>query len=238
MPKGTREKFKTEHSVFDDFTNRNIHKLMSEGHIEGLVGPVKVGKESNVFKALNKDRTPVIVKIYRLENCDFNRMYDYIKYDPRYLNVKPRKRQVIFAWTQREFRNLHKARDAGCRVPTPLTVKENILVEEFIGGKEPARQLKDLMPKNPKSFFEDIMANIKKLYKLGLVHADLSAFNILNHDELPVFIDFSQSTPLENPRSLHYLQRDIHNICTYFNKIGFAADEEKAFRTITLKKKA
>lgn len=87
MARDKKEKFKTEHSVFDDFTNLTLFKLISQGHFEGLQSPVSVGKESNVFSALTKDGKKVIAKIYRLENCDFNRMYYYIRNDPRFLNL-------------------------------------------------------------------------------------------------------------------------------------------------------
>ena len=81
------EKFKTMHNVFDDFTNRTIFKLITEGHFRGLESPISIGKESNVFSALTEDERRVIIKIYRLETCDFNRMYDYIKDDPRYFGL-------------------------------------------------------------------------------------------------------------------------------------------------------
>jgi len=44
-----REKFKTRHDVFDEFTNRTIFKLITEGHFRGLESPINIGKESNVF---------------------------------------------------------------------------------------------------------------------------------------------------------------------------------------------
>jgi len=229
-----KEEFKTRHDVFDGFTNRTIYKLITQGHFEGLESPISIGKESNVFSALKKDGTRVMVKIYRLETCDFNRMYDYIKDDPRFLNLKRGKRNIIFTWVQREYRNLMKAREANLSVPTPLTFSKNVLVLEFIGDNGMiAPKLKDEIPKNPKEFFEKIISNIKKLYKAGLVHADLSAFNILNCNEKPVFIDFSQCTSLESSRAGEYLERDVRNICIFFRKIGFKADEKKVKSQIT-----
>jgi len=182
MPKITREKFKTRHNVFDDFTNRTIFKLISQGHFDGLQSPILIGKEANVFSA-KKGNDNIIVKIYRLEACDFNKMYDYIKEDPRYLNLKGKKRKIIFSWVQREFRNLMKAREAGVKVPKPITFINNILVMEYIGDKDPARQLKDQIPENPQKFFNEIIDQMQKLHEAGLVHADLSPFNILIHNE-------------------------------------------------------
>src|SRR3989338_11230858 len=207
-----REDFKTMHDVFDNFTNRNLFKLISQGHFRGLESPISIGKESNVFSALTEDDRRVMVKIYRLETCDFNRMYDYIKSDARFTRIKKSKRHIIFTWVQREYRNLLKAREAGVSVPTPMTFLYNILVLEFIGNEDSlAPMLKDKKPKNPKEFFNKIIENMKKLYKAGLVHADLSGFNILNYNEIPVLIDFSQTTSLEDSRAQEYLERDIRN---------------------------
>src|SRR3989338_5929581 len=229
-----KEEFKTMHDVFDGFTNRAIYKLITQGHFEGLESPISIGKESNVFSALRKDGSRVMVKIYRLETCDFNRMYDYIKDDPRYTKFRKGKRNIIFAWVQREYRNLMKARQANVSVPTPLTFSKHVLVLEFIGDDGIiAPKLKDAIPKKPKEFFNKIIGNMKKLHKAGLVHADLSAFNILNYNEMPVFIDFSQCTTLESSRANEYLERDIRNICNFFKKIGLKADESKVKKEIT-----
>lgn len=226
--------FKTRHNVFDEFTNRTIYKLISRGHFEGLESPISIGKESNVFSAIKKDGTRVMVKIYRLETCDFNRMFDYIKDDPRYTKIRKGKRNIVFTWVQREFRNLIKAREAGVNVPTPMTFSNNVLVLEFVGENEYiAPKLKDGIPKNPRDFFDKIILNMKKLQKVGLVHADLSAFNILNWDEKPVFIDFSQCSTIESSRANEYLERDIRNVCNFFRKNGLVLDESKVKAEIT-----
>ena len=231
MPKITKEKFKTKHNVFDDFTNRNLFKLISQGHFEGLIGPVSIGKESNVFIA-KKGEINVIVKIYRLETANFNRMYNYIRDDPRFTNLRKQRRKIIFAWCQREYRNLLNARDAGIRAPLSIAFLNNILVMEMIGNSEPAPKLKDAIPKNKRQFFNETIKNIEQLYKAGYIHSDLSHFNILNHNEKPVFIDFSHMTPTKNPNSIEYLERDIRNICNFFNKISLKTDKEKVLEKL------
>lgn len=233
MPTRSKEKFKTMHNVFDEFTNRTIFKLISEGYFEGLESPISIGKEANIFSAKRKDNSRVMIKIYRLEACDFNRMYDYIKEDPRYADIKGKKRKIIFFWVQREYRNLLKAREANVNVPTPLTFQNNVLVLEFIGKEGTiAPRLMVEPPKEPVQFLKKIIENMKKLYKAGLVHADLSPFNILNSNEEPVFIDFSQATTLNNSRAQEFLKRDIKNITNFFKKLGLKIEEEKVLKTI------
>ena len=223
-----REDFKVWGGVFDHFTRKTVFRLISRGHFEGLESPISIGKESNVFSAVKKDGTRVMVKIYRLETCDFNRMFDYIKDDPRYLKIRKGKRNIVFTWVQREYRNLLKAREAGVSVPTPLAFLNNVLVLEFVGDAGfIAPKLKDGIPKNPEDFFEKIILNMKKLQKAGLVHADLSAFNILNLDESPVFIDFSQCSTIESSRANEYLERDVRNVCNFFRKNGLILDDLK-----------
>lgn len=226
-----KEKFKTYQNVFDEFTNRTLFQLITQGHFDGLIGPVSIGKESNVFVCKKEDHK-VIAKIYRLETCDFNRMYDYIKDDPRFSGLRKHKRKIIFAWAQREYRNLLVAREGLVRVPTPITFLNNVLVMDLIGDTEAAPKLKDAVPENPKEFFEDIIDNIKKLYKAGLVHGDLSQFNILNYKEKPCFIDLSHATPTKNPNSRELLVRDIRNTCNFFKKLGLNIDEEKLKNSI------
>ncbi|MGM5484592.1 MAG: serine protein kinase RIO [Nanobdellota archaeon] len=224
MARVTREKFKTYQNVFDEFTQKNLFRLQSQGYFDELIGPVALGKEANIFSARRKDGKLVVIKIYRLENCDFNKMYRYLREDERYYNIRKNKRHVIFTWTQREFRNLHKAREAGMKVPTPLHFSYNILVEEYIGKKEPAPQLKDSEIESPEDFLKSITENMKRLYEGGLVHADISAFNILNYEQKPVFIDFSQSLDTKSPAAKEYLERDIKNISNFFYKL---VDNEK-----------
>lgn len=227
-----KEKYKTLKNVFDLFTEKNLFKLITQGYFEGLHSPLSIGKESNVFTARHGDETRV-VKIYRLQTCDFNRMYDYLKADPRYIGTSRRRREVIFAWAHREYRNLLKAREANVRVPTPYAFVDNILVMEFIGDDEGACQkLKNQPPKDPKKFLGEIIEEMRKLYKAGLVHADLSGFNILNRDEKPVFIDMSQSTPLDNPNAKQFLERDVRNVCLLFKKFGVKCNEETVLKCI------
>ena len=228
----TRERFKTYKGVFDEFTLRNIFKLASEGHFEGLVSPISVGKESNVFSARTKEGAFVAVKIYRLENCDFNRMYDYIKGDPRFTGLLKQRRKVIFAWAQREYRNLLIAHEAAVAAPLPITVKSNVLVEEFIGNGSAAPRLINAPPQDPEAFLGQLLTEMRKLGQHGLTHGDLSAFNILNHGEKPVLIDLSQATVRDNARFKELFERDCRTVAEYFTKIGCTMTTERIMRRV------
>lgn len=227
-----KEEFKVYGNVFDRFTLNNLFKLQSEGHFEELESPIAIGKEGNIFTAVRKDQRRIIVKIYRLETCDFNKMYDYIKYDPRYSNLRKLRRKVVFVWTQREFRNLNKAQELGIRVPKPITFMFNILLMEFIGKTAIAPKVKDKKPKDPADFLEQVIDSMRKLNKAGLVHGDLSEFNILNFDEKAVFIDLSQCSPYESPLGTELLIRDTTNISHFFRKLGVKITQEELMKRV------
>ncbi len=229
----TREKFKTEHGVFDERTSRTVFKLASEGYFEELRSPVSIGKESNIFTAIKKDGTYVIVKIYRINNADFKRMYKYIGPDPRFKGLTNQRRRVITAWAQREFRNLLVASKVGANVPTPYAVMENVLVMELIGNHaDAAPRLKDLPPKDPKKFSKKIIENLIIFYKHGFIHGDLSEFNILNYNNMPYIIDLSHGVRLDYPNAEELLERDIKNLQRYFNKFGLKIDVEDIINNI------
>jgi RIO kinase 1 len=230
-----KEEWKTYGNVFSEFTNRNLFKLQSQGHFEILKSPVAIGKEANVFTAETLKGDDVIVKIYRLESVDFKRMYEYIKFDERYINMRRARRQIVFAWTQREFRNLMIAREAGLRVPLPIVFKDSIIVMEQIGNPEPAPKLKDYRIEEPERFLDQIITDVSKLWKNGLVHGDLSQFNILVEHDKPVIIDFSQSTMTNSTNAKELMIRDMRNVCNYFRKLGVDRDEEEITETILAK---
>ena len=232
MAKQAKEKFKTYKGVFDNFTLLTLFKLSSQGHFDELKSPISIGKESNVFVAETKSGDFVAVKIYRLETCDFNRMYDYIRFDPRFSGLLKKRRKVIFAWAQREYRNLLLAHDLRVAAPSPIAVRNNVLIEEFIGNANPAPRLVNLPPKNKKEFFDNIIKNITKLYKRNLTHGDLSQFNILNHNQKPVLIDFSQATVSNNTLFEELFERDVSIICKYFIKLGLKLDTQKVINKI------
>ena len=225
----TREKFKVYKNVFDEFTLQTLHKLSGQGHFDEIRSPVSIGKEANIFTAA-KGNDMVILKIYRVTACDFKRMYDYLKFDPRYTKIRRKLRQVIFTWVQREYHNLLIARKAGIAVPTPYACLNDVIVMEMIG--DPAPKLKDLQPSEPHKFFDECMSYVRTLYSAKLVHADLSAFNILNFNDHPIFIDFSQATPIGNPLAEEYLMRDITNLSNHFRGLGIAFDAHVLFASL------
>ncbi|MCF7872319.1 serine protein kinase RIO [Candidatus Woesearchaeota archaeon] len=227
-----REEWKIYKNVFDQFTERLIFNLSTQGYFKELIQPIALGKEANIFLATTNQNEHVIVKIYRLENCNFNKMYSYINQDPRFTGLENQKRKIIFNWVQREYRNLMLAREK-IKVPKPIHFKENIIIMELIGDEEPSPQLKNKEPENPKEFLKKILKNMEMLLEAGLVHGDLSDFNILNYNEEPIFIDFSQATPIKTQNAKELLERDLNNVLNAFKrtlKINIEKTKEKILK--------
>jgi len=191
------------------------------------------GKEAVVLSGITEQKEWVAIKVYRVEACDFKKMWKYLVEDPRFTGLTKRTRTVVNIWCQREFKNMKIAQGAGVNCPKPLAYQDNVLIMSFIGDNGIlAPRLIDIMPDDPEELYKMVLENLKKLVNAGLIHGDLSAYNILLWEE-PYFIDFSHGTTLKNQIALELLKRDIKNINSYFSKLNIALkDPEDIFKDL------
>ncbi len=231
--------------VFDDATLMALYDLSKKGYIDAMGGAVSTGKEANIFHAITKkdDIREIAVKIYMISTANFNAMKEYILGDPRFAGIKHSRKDIIFAWAKKEFRNLKLAEDAGVRVPKPYITRRNILLMEFIGKDGiPMPQLKDveLTREEIAHVYKKIIRYMNLLHtRAKLIHADLSEYNILvdvNKME-PVIIDMGQSVTTDHFHAETYLRRDVNNIGRFFEKFNIPIDEEKIISIIKEEKK-
>ncbi len=218
--------------VLDGRTLKTLYKLSAKGYITALGGVVSTGKEANVFYAdgvFDGREVAMAVKIYRIETSEFDKMDEYLYGDERFDMRRISPKEKVFIWTEKEFRNLERAKGAGVSVPQPFAYMKNVLLMEFIGEDElPAPTLveigKGLRELDVEGIFNDVVKNLKKLYqKAELVHADLSEYNIMYFDGV-WFIDMGQAVTLRHPMSESYLERDVRNILRFFAKYGVKAE--------------
>lgn len=225
---------KVSENVFDEVTLIALYKLVHKKWLTAIGGSISTGKEANVFLGDREDQA-VAIKIYRIQSANFTTMSSYITGDRRFSHVKKSKKELIFAWTRKEFSNLARAKEAGLPVPEPLVWDRNILIMSFLGeGECPYPQLRSAEIDNPAQVYENIMAMIDTLYnKAELVHGDLSEFNILYNDQ-PYLIDMGQSVTRDHPRALQFLMRDIRNMNRFFKKKGCEVKTEyEIFNAVT-----
>lgn len=231
---------KVEENVFDVPTLKTLYNFANKGTIKAIGGPISTGKEANVFYAEGPERE-LAIKIYRIATSTFKAMDSYIIKDPRFTKIRHQKRDIIFAWTRKEFQNLKRAKSAGIRVPEPIVAEKNILIMQFMGeNKVPYPQLKNISieDNDGRCLFEAVVEYMRLLYKEAkLVHADLSEYNILIDPKAlsPIFIDMGQSVTLEHPNSREFLYRDVQNILRYFSRFGITETPEELFSKIQAK---
>jgi len=244
-PKILKERVKREpdrkifEKVFDRQTIMAIHSLATKGLFDVLEYIVSTGKEAHVFAASDVSGNIRAVKIFKKETTDFKKMIDYIKDDIRFKHLRKDRRNLVYAWTKKEYRNLLLVNKRKLPVPVPLGYKENVIVMEFIGeGGKTAPRLKDYKPtkKELEDFQEQIIDFVAQLYLAGLVHADLSEYNILVKDGKLIVIDFAQGLLLNHPRAKEFYIRDIKNLANYFSKKGLEISYDEFYEKVKKRK--
>ncbi len=226
----------TLEEVFDQATRLVIYRFMTEGLLNEVHGVVSAGKEARVYWGKSKEGKDLAVKIYLTSSAEFKKgMFKYIEGDYRFKGVKRDTRSLIFAWAQKEFRNLEQATRAGVNVPKPIAVKNNVLIMEFVGEDGvSAPSLKEQQPANAEKVYRQLLRYLVLLYrKADLVHGDLSEYNIMMWQGKPVLFDMSQSVPSSHPLAKSLLERDLTNVNRFFSRLGvkvLAVDE--AYRKV------
>jgi len=223
MKEKRSEEYEALEEVFDRSTLMTIYNFLNKGTIDQIFGAVKAGKESKLYWGKDKEGTTLAIKIFLTISAEFKRgMIPYIEGDPRFKHVKRDTRSLVYAWAQKEFRNLTQAVEASVTVPKPIDVSHNVLIMEFVGvDGESAPLLRETEIKNPQRTYSQILNNVKKLYqKARLVHGDLSEYNIMLWKNHPVLFDVSQAVPLEHPMADQLLRRDLENLNRYFGRLG------------------
>jgi RIO kinase 1 len=132
------------------------------------------------------------------------------------------------SWIAYEFTSLERLFEAGADVPRPYTMAKNAILMKFIGDEDgcaPALSEISLERGEAEILFERILMNLDICLTLGLVHGDLSAYNILYWEGSITLIDFPQVVaPKVNRNAYAIFQRDVARTCEYFAKQGVKAN--------------
>ncbi|MFW5929135.1 MAG: RIO1 family regulatory kinase/ATPase, partial [Halobacteriota archaeon] len=153
---------------------------------------------------------------------------------PRFEGIGGSKLDVVVAWVRKEASNLSRALDAGVRVPRPLGHERNVLAMEFVGTAErPAPRLHDVPLDNPGTAYEVLATYVERLYDAGLVHGDLSEYNVLVDGSDLVVIDLGQAVTLGHPNADELLRQDLRNLVRFFSERGVDADVEDLHARVT-----
>ncbi len=133
------------------------------------------------------------------------------------------------SWLMYEFNTLKTLHTAGAAVPYPYAVSENAILMGYVGDAEmagPTLNTVNLQTDEARSLFAETMRNVELMLTLGMIHGDLSAYNILYWEGKITLIDFPQvSSSLGNSQSHFILKRDVERVCQYFASQGVRAAE-------------
>jgi len=228
-----KEVWKIEDIAFDKRTLLTLGKLMEDRAFDKLDYVISPGKEASVFRARSGGGF-VAVKIYQNETSRFFKKMDYLIGDPRFRKVKSNGYEIIRLFAQKEFKNLAAAEEAGVPAPKPINCKNNVLVMSFLGmGGVPFARMADVKKDVIEDDFFNIISSVRKLWEAGIVHSDLSEYNILLGDR-PYIIDMSEGVSVKHPKAREFLLRDIANISSFFKKsLGLNPDAGEIFERIT-----
>ena len=210
--------------------------------VDTELGIVKTGKEADVFllrRAVPQtDRSCLLAaKRYRsAEHRMFHRDSGYLEgrrtRESRVNRAMSSRsafgRQAIAGqWAAAEFSALARLYAAGAPVPYPAQVLDTELLLEFIGSPDgiAAPRLAETRPEPAElaGLWDQLVQALVALARDGLAHGDLSAYNLLVHDERLVMIDLPQVVDvIANPRGAFFLTRDAENISRWFTAHGLA----------------
>jgi len=237
MKEKRSEEYEALEEVFDRSTLMIIYDFLNKGTISEIHGVVKAGKESRVYWGKDEQGNELAIKIYLTLSAEFRKgILKYIEGDPRFKGIRHDTRSLIFAWAQKEFKNLEQATASKVRVPKPVVVKNNVLIMEFIGKDGVSAPLmKESPPKNPERIYESLLNYVGRLYrKAELVHGDLSEYNIMIWKGRPVLFDMAQAVPLSHPMASFLLYRDLTNLNKFFSKVGVKVPSiEECYEKVT-----
>lgn len=238
--KPIKERLKISGKVLDDQVVEILWWMMHAKHLESVDYPISQGKEAVVFRATRLDSAGkpeyVAVKIFKYETSSFHHMKQYIEGDR---NFDPRKnpRLMVNDWARKEYSNLLLMTKAGVRVPAPIFCRKNVIIMEFVGvGEYSSALLEEVVLDDPQATFDEILEMMKGIMRAGLVHADLSSFNIIIHHGKPVIIDWAQGLEYKHPNADAFLRKDCNNIADYFAKLGVDCTPESVYEAVIKEK--
>src|ERR1700722_15941948 len=208
--------------------------LADQGIIEEVVRPLMSGKEAEVFLVLSGGELRV-AKVYKdAQNRTFKNRASYTEgrkvrnsRDQRAIDKRSRhgRAQDEASWRSTEVDMIHRLHAAGVRVPVPQHFIDGVLVMELITDAEgnPAPRLADLVfdPEGARAMYERLLGEVLRMLCAGVVHGDLSDFNVLIGADGPVIIDFPQSVDTaHNQNARKLLLRDVDNLHRFLSQFA------------------
>lgn len=211
-----------------------LHDLLDDGLVEEVIRPLKSGKEAAVFvvRAEGELRAAKVYKESRHRN--FRQRLDYVEGrqvgDSRQQRAMDRgsrygKQQREAAWQEVEAQAMRRLHAAGVRLPRVWSAGGGVILMDLVldAQGEPAPQMAHVpfTPDAAARTHGQLMRQIALMLCVGLIHADLSEFNILIAASGPVIIDMPQAVEAsKSNQAKRFLLRDVANVTRYLAKFN------------------
>lgn len=213
---------------------KRLISLIDEGMIDTVVRQLMSGKEAMVFVVRCGDETRC-AKVYKEANQrSFRQAVDYTE-NRRVKNTRAARamakgtrfgREVMeAAWQSAEVDALYRLAAAGVRVPKPFSFLDGVLLMELVADAHGAAapRLNDLVfaPNDALMHHATLIREVVRMLGAGIVHGDLSEFNILLAADGPVIIDLPQAVDAAgNNHAKRMLLRDVENLRNFFGRFA------------------
>lgn len=228
----------------------SLRPFYDQDLITDVLARVQGGKEANVYRCAAHPGTGfelLAAKVYRprmFRNLRNDKMYregravltedgkEVKETDHRIMRALNKKTtfgaQVQHtSWLMHEYTTLQKLHAAGAAVPQAVAAGENAILMTYHGGRyEGAPTLHEVALDRDEAalLFREVIDNVELMLSLGLIHGDLSAYNILYWEGDITLIDFPQVTHCRGNGQAHFiLERDITRVCEYFTGQGISS---------------
>ena len=217
---------------------KRIEPLVEAGLVDSVSRQLMIGKEAMIY-VVRCGEAIRCAKVYKEANLrSFRQSVDYT--EGRRVKNSRRARAMEKgsrygrkakeeAWQSTEVDALYRLADAGVRVPEPYNFIDGVLLMELVtdGEGEPAPRLDDvvLTAEQAREFHRTLMGEVVRMLCAGVVHGDLSEYNVLlgNRDSVtvPVIIDLPQTVDAAgNAHAGGMLERDVANLTRYFGRFA------------------
>jgi len=196
---------------FNGYDILAIETFVRRDTIQALGEVIGVGKESVVIAAMGT--TPVAIKFHREGRTSFTQ-------------VKRSRQHLVdtdienFSWlyasmlaAKREYEVMKKLFPV-VSVPGPVDYNRHAIVMRVVGGVEMAKAT--LI--DPEWYLDAVLEQIKKAYDLGVIHSDLSEYNVMVRDDGVTIIDWPQYVGVGSKTAEEMLERDVKNMLVHFEK--------------------
>ena len=205
---------------------KGLQPLIDDGVIHEVLRSLKSGKEATVYVVRSGEKL-LCAKVYRdMGQRSFQKRATYQEgrktrgsREARAMGKSTRfgRKEQEEAWKNAEVDALYQLVAAGVRVPRPYGYFNDVLLMEMVtdANGDPAPRLGeiDLSPQVARGFHDFLIRQVVRILSIGLIHGDLSEFNVLVDAEGPVIIDLPQAVNAAgNNSALAMLERDVNNL--------------------------